>query len=106
MSSKHTNIHKIEVINIIKYVIDTDFVNKTIMNETPNLCKDAQKQNYFGFNRKHCIQLSVSNGKIYIIHFLTFFLFIQNIKVLNVRIIGFFICLCSYFCLLRSNSRY
>ena len=70
MSSKHTNIPKIEVINIIKYAIDTNFFNTTIKNETPNLCKDVQKQNYFSFNGKHCIQISVSNGRIYIIHFL------------------------------------
>jgi hypothetical protein len=70
MSSKHTNIPKIEVINIIKYVIDTNFFNTTIKNETTNLCKDVQKQNYFSFNGKHCTQISVSNGRIYIIYFL------------------------------------
>jgi hypothetical protein len=70
MSSKHTNILKIEVINLIRYVIDTNFVNTTVKNETPNLCKDVQKQNYFSFNGELCIQISVSNGKIYITHFL------------------------------------
>ena len=70
MSSAHTNIPKIEVINIIKDVLDTYFVNTTIKDETPNLYKDVQKQNYFRFNGKHCIQLRVSNGRIYIFHFL------------------------------------
>jgi hypothetical protein len=55
MSSMHTNIPKSEEINIIKDLLDTNFVNTTIKNETPNLCKGAQKQNYFGFNGKHCI---------------------------------------------------
>jgi len=38
MSRMHTNIPKSEVINIIKDVLDTNFVKMTIKNETPNLC--------------------------------------------------------------------
>lgn len=70
MSSMYINIPIIEVINIIKDVGDTSFVNTTIKNETPNLSKDVEKQNYFSSNGKHCIQIRVINGRIYTFHFL------------------------------------
>jgi len=78
MIRMHTNIPKIEVINVIKVVLDTNFVNTTIRNETPNLCKEVQKQNYFSFNGKHSIQIMVSNGSLYIIHFLTLLFYVYS----------------------------
>lgn len=49
MSRMHKNIPKIEVIKIIEDIFDNNFVNTTIKNETPNLCEDVKKRNYFCF---------------------------------------------------------